>query len=538
MKIIYKKNHKLKIFINKKKINFDLNKDQNIDNCKKEFNKIIEKISSGHKDNIHYLTLKIIERNTLVHNLFEDLCLINLIKKYKTNGLEIYTNNVSLFLHFKPIANFTFFTGLYFRFVLVKNYTKPYVSLFNCFLKNLKFYFLYSNKKYRQNLSKKFVFFSVLTSSSFKNGKINDLYNGYLTKARNMENRKVKIMPYLHEIENLKYIIKKIRSKKDRFIVIHDYLNITDYFFIFKNFFYKRKIKFNSKLIFFNINVMNVFNHYLKKESSGIDIFYYKFFEKIQSNNVNFFLHHENNIIEKAIILGIRKFIKKTKIYGFFHMTNPKNLLNHEYTSSNAFEASPKPDVFLFNSNKYKSIFEEKYPRIKGFNFPALKQMYIKNAKNYSEQKKNKVILVILTGDINENKFLLNLLNEPEFKNYQFLFRQHPFFLFDVKKHYKGSNYIMTNDDSLSSKRFLNVGAVISGYSGLLVEFSLRGFPVGLIYQKDSIFKNPFDHTEIKNYVAINSKEKLIKFFKKPLFKKSKNNFFNLKKEISAKIFK
>ena len=533
MIIIYKKNCKLEIYSNEKKINFDINKSIDIENCRDEYNKIIDSISARNSQNIHYLTLKIIERNTIYHKLFEDLCLIRLVKKFRAKNTKVYTNNISLFLYFKTIARYTLLTGICFQFLTIKEHTKPFLSVLKLFIENIKFYFLYAKKKYRVNLDNKFIIFSFVTDLNFSNKKIINIYDSWFHKyLKKKQNYKIKILLYLNLTKSKKNILKKIRLKNDKFIIIHDYLNFKDFFFIFKNFFCKRQIKLNANLLFFNIKIDKIFRYYLKKENSGIDILYYKFFERIYSNNIKIFLRHENNIIEKAMIFGIKKFINKNRIFGYFQTTNPKNLLNHHYTSQRNFLLSPKPDIFLFNSNKYKNLFKKKYKDIITYNFPALDQLYLGNAKSYDVKEATNTILVFLTGDNEENKFIIHLINELNLKYIKFLFRTHPFHKFNVKKYFKGSNYLVVNNIDLTNEIFLKIRAVVSGYSAVMVEFSLRNFPIGFIYNKASIIKNPFDFTDIRNYHMISTSKMLLKFFEDPLVKKNKKNLFNLEPKI------
>jgi hypothetical protein len=532
LKITYKKNCKLKIFLRKKEIKFDINQDINIDNCRSEYNKIIDSISKNNDNNIHYLTSKIIERNTINHKLFEDLCFIHLLKNFQKKNVEIYTNNISLFLHFEFIAKYTLLTRFCFNILNIKHYIKPYFSILKFFLNNIKFYFLHANKKYSKNLNNNFIIFSTVTESNLFNKKIVNVYDDWFYQHLKKKNYKIRILLNLHKINSRKNFLKNIRSKKNKFIIIHDYLNIKDFFFIFENFYYKRKISLSDKILFFDINVKKNFEHYLKKEDSGIDILYYKFLEKINSDNIKIFLPHENNIVEKAIICGIKRFVPKNRIFGYFKTTNPKNLLNHHYTSQKNFLLTTKPDIFLFNSNKYRKLFKHKYKKIIAYNFPAFNQLYLKHAKSYDVKHATNKVLVLLTGDHEENKYIIELLNKLTDKSINFLFRHHPFYKFNIKKYFKKSNYRCVNNISLTNEIFLRVKIVVTGYSATAVEFAIRKFPIAFVYNKSSIIKNPFDFTGIKNYRLISTSKMLLKFYNNPIIKDYKNNFFNLKLKI------
>ena len=100
MRIFYK-NIDLRISINETILDYDINKDLNLKNLRSSFNSAIEKLSIEN-NSFDYWSSKISERNTLVNDLFLDVCRISLINSLinKEDRLVIYTNNFFVYQFF------------------------------------------------------------------------------------------------------------------------------------------------------------------------------------------------------------------------------------------------------------------------------------------------------------------------------------------------------------------------------------------------------------------------------------------------------
>ena len=77
------KNTGLKILINNKKYNLNLEKEINIKNIRKKYNDLVSDISLSNHKHIEYWGNSISERNTINSDHFLDFCYINLINKHK-----------------------------------------------------------------------------------------------------------------------------------------------------------------------------------------------------------------------------------------------------------------------------------------------------------------------------------------------------------------------------------------------------------------------------------------------------------------------
>ena len=101
MKIVYK-NTDLDIYINSKKFDYNINKDIDIDLLRTEFNNSIGLLSKNH-DSLLYWLMEISERNTLISDLFLDICRLKMLDNFqhKNQDITIYTNNLPIFFYYK-----------------------------------------------------------------------------------------------------------------------------------------------------------------------------------------------------------------------------------------------------------------------------------------------------------------------------------------------------------------------------------------------------------------------------------------------------
>ena len=124
MKINFK-NTGLKILINNKKYNFNLEKEINIKKIRKKYNDLVSDISLSNYKHLEYWSNNISERNTITSDHFLDFCYINLIKKYKKKEIQIFTNKLSIFFYFSKdsqigvISKFNFIFFFYLKKLLL-----------------------------------------------------------------------------------------------------------------------------------------------------------------------------------------------------------------------------------------------------------------------------------------------------------------------------------------------------------------------------------------------------------------------------------
>ena len=540
MKINFK-NTGLKILINNKRYNFNLEKEINIKKIRKKYNDLVSDISLSNYKHLEYWSNNISERNTITSDHFLDFCYINLIKKHKKKEIQIFTNKLSIFFYFSKDSQIGIISKIqfYILFLFEKIITFKKVLFF--LVQNLYIHLFYCNKKFKKNLNNSVILQTWISDFNFKNSNFFDLYNFNLKKKlQNKNKNKIYTWLIFNKVKNFKNVFKIIRDKNNEFLFIGDYLNLIDYFRSVLFYFKSKKINLDQKNLK-NEKILNLFNYYNSTSPISYAILFFYFIEKIRKfKNINFLCHHENNIPEKILISSIKQFKIKSKIVGFFHSTKPNNLLYTDYASYKEYRISPKPDTVIFNSSFYTKFFKNKYKSENYINGFALKQNHL--IKNFNKKNKGKKFVIILfTGDMPENKMILKILNTERFKHFNFLFRMHPMNNFKIKDYYDYDNYKIVNNIKINDLLKYNISKVITGYSGMAVEFQQRNLEVGLVANKEEIFLNPFDNLNITNYKIVYSSEELLKFVNASNLnkeKKVKSKVFNLKEKYYNSFYK
>lgn len=526
--LIKLKKTELEIYIKNQKHDFDINKDIDINLIRNYFNGTIGKLSQKH-NSLEYWLMRLSERNTLVHNLFLDVCRIYLLNSLvrQHQDIEVHTNNIALYAYFSKAANISLKDRLTFELKRLLLSNKLYLQVVKFALKKFIFNMKYKNKNFATPLHDVTVIQTWVSDGNFNDDSFKDSYYGNLADYLIENGKKVIIWPVFYNVKDESKVVEFIRKYNDSFIFIEDYLKPIDYLVAIKHFMKKRFLNL-GKVVINNDDFTKVFHYYQNKESVEMASLFYSFIKRLSENgskNITFIQNHENMIPEKALIVGVKKYLPDSKHIGYFHTTKPTNQLCLEYATKEEYEIAPKPALVIFNSDIYKKYFENKYPKIDARNGVSFKQLHLKNKPLYNEIKFNK-ILVLFSGTNDEISLVFDLLNNLK-NEYQFIFRMHPMNRFDVQKYYKNNNYVVENEISLNSL-ISKVTKVISTYSAVAVESALTGLNVGLLYNKKELLINPFDGTNIKNYQLISTSEELEEFLSNTFENVNAEQIFNI----------
>ena len=527
MEINYK-NVDLDIYVNCKKIDYDINKDIDIDFVRDSFNGAVGELSVKHHS-LDYWLMRLSERNTLVNNLFLDICKILLIESiiYKYKEVSVYTNNVSVYLYFKDSARISFKSKFLFILKKLSSEYKPYLQVLKFIYYQVIFHIKYADKQFVKCLTGSIIIQTWVSDSNFKNDDFKDTYYFDLTKYLKHNDKKVFTWPIFYNVKYKKKAVEFLRQKSTQFLLLEDYLRFSDYFVVCKSFFNKRLLKLGSINII-KSDVSTIFKFYQKKESVEYVSLFYQFTKRLaflDNQSIKFIQNHENMISEKSLILGVRKYLKNSKVMGYFHTTKPKNILCLDFANEKEYKIAPKPDSIIFNSEKYLHIFKYKYSNIPMHNGIAFKQLHLKNT-HLKNATKTDSVLVLFSGTNDEIELMFSLLKNVSTEN-NFLFRMHPMNQFDVSKYSPMKNYSIVNDQSLDVS-LSKVKKIISTYSAVALESALKGLTVGLIYNKKKLILNPFDHTGISNYRLISNSDQLEVFLNSSFVCVEVEQIFNL----------
>ncbi len=539
MQIRFKKTN-LDIYIQNKKYDYDINKDINIDSIRDSFNSTIGKLSQKH-DSLEYWLMRISERNTLVNDLFLDICKIRVLESLNSENknLQIYTNNISIYYYFKAKINISLIDRFKFEFKQKVMSFMPYLNLVRFIMVKTLFNIRHVDNDYKQDLNDCIIIQTWVSDDNFQPEGFHDSYYGSLAKYLKAHGRKVMTWPVFHNVVNEDIAIRYLRD--NNFLIMEDYLSFGDYLKAIKDFFVKRYIRFGD----INIdgdNFSTVFNVYQKREGLEHASLFYSFAKRLNecsNHNITFIHNHENMISEKSLILGVRKYLPNSKMIGYFHTTKPKNVLCLDYSSKCEYEISPKPDAIIFNSDAYRRYFQSKYKNMPMYNGVAFKNLHLKEEIQRGELTDK--ILVLFSGVMTEVSLMLGMLENLSTDKYHFLFRMHPMNTFDIKKRYSFNNYEIVNNSPFDAV-LSRVSKVISNYSSAALESSLRGKMVGLLYNAHSLMLNPFDDTDIENYQPISTQKGLMDFLelrsastKEQIFFNIEDKFYNTFLEVVSK---
>ena len=104
---------------------------------------------------------------------------------------------------------------------------------------------------------------------------------------------------------------------------------------------------------------------------------------------------------------------------------------------------------------------------------------------------------------------------------------------FDINKYYSKKNYKIYNcNDKNLGAVFGETYKVISTYSASLLESSICGLHVGLVYNKERLLLNPFDDTPVTNYSLISSVDDMRIFLEIDVCQRYTDNIFNVDKSL------
>ncbi len=529
----YYKNTVLDIYHHGKPIQYDINRDMDIDLLRVSFNELISNLSVK-SNSLEYWLMKISERNTLTHDLFLDFCRIHLVEflEKKYGSIDIHTNNCALYNYYKSLIKISNKDCVLFLLKRFVETNKPYFQLLKFILKGLLFHIRFSRKESIRNLDNHTVIQTWASDSNFINGSFVDIYYRDLAQYLRRNGKKVVTWIAFVNMDKQKKAIDYVRTHHSDYLIMEDYLKTYDYIkslivFLKKRFFNFGEIKINEK------DLTNFFHYYQKIETVNYSLLFFFFIERLMSldfKDVTFIQHFENMIPEKSLILGVRRFLPNSLIIGYFHTTKPKNLLCLDYASNREFNIAPKPDLIIFNSDLYKDYYRKKYNNLSLYSGYAFKQFYLEQMRGSLVTPKNSKILILFSGIDIEVELLFTFINKISF-NSEFLFRMHPMNYFDVSEYYSKNNYEICNDQSLNVV-LSKANKVISTYSASLLECYIQGLNVGLVYDKKRLLLNPFDDTLIDDYRLISSENDMKEFLEEDFYEHSRDNIFNVDKSL------
>ena len=534
MRICYSR-HLLNILCKGDCLEFDINKDIDIDDARKKFNDAIGQLAAKFELREYSLS-RTCERNTLVNDLFLDFCYIKLIEKMCSSypNIEVSTNKYTIYRYFRNLKNAQVAPGsiLWFQLSLFMVFCAQRLRLIKFFFERLIFH--RNVRKTRNwsdktclNLNNTTIIQTWVADNNFSDEGFRDSYYSGLQEYLKKNNRKCVTWPIFYNVKNAKRAIRYLRKNNDRFLLPEDYLKYSDYLISIKHSLNRKQMRI-GKFVVDGRDLSDLFHFYRRMELSMYASVAYRFIQRLaheRFEDVIIILNHENMVVEKAVLLARDEFYPDLKVWGYFHTTKPRNQLSLEYATYEEYKIVPKPDKIIFNSPQFREYYSQKYPELICRDGYAFKQAYIDAM--YVKPGQDSKVLVLLSGNMVDSQLVIDLLNliTNKVTDLHFIFRFHPMNIFELDDLCTLRNFSISQEPL--PELYNKVKKVVCPYSACLIEASLAGKDVAFIYNPQYLLMNPFDDTGIDNYEVITESNKLLDFLRRESSCSSVSNIFN-----------
>jgi len=513
--------------------------DELFNNFRIDFSKFIEKVVNLNNLNGIDLINSTISRNlfhTPLVELFLKLFLLNEKLSRKHDVHEVVIENNLLYEPVKELLNKNKIDAkikIKNRFNLLSISKKIASNLFKSLfliLMNLRFKSL---RKTKFKVSKEIILVDtfVFPNSFSNNGKFNDRYfNGFDKFLSFDEAERVAYAPTifgLRGFSDVRKIVLGAEKSNENFIFQEEYLNTYDYLnsllITIKNY---RKLKLVPRFI--GINIKGIFLSESKRDifnpslMTSLSRFFFSRYLSSSSLKINHVVDwNENQSLDKAFILGVKKFIK-VKVYGYQGFISSLSEM-HKFPEIFEYEKGVLPDKLFTISRLSLEQIKVFCPALEVFKAHALR---FSNLQNLKIRKQRSKILVALPMDLFEarkiaqicielfelpkfrNKIIVknhpaNQLSEilikiPELKEYPFLLMENP--IVDL---YSDVKVLITSASSVAVEAlFLNIPVAIYGSRTNATMNPIEGFNVPnsyvVFYNYDQLFDFIMSEKEIK----------------------------------------
>jgi len=362
-------------------------------------------------------------------------------------------------------------------------------------------------------------------------GVFKDRYFPYLHEYLHEKGIYVLIHPVLFGF-NYNYfgIYSKMRKSNSYFIIQEDFLNIFDYInaFILPIKTLCKKIK---AAPFRSLDLSDI----LKEEQLKKSVYWgmqavltYRLFLRLGKTGLrpNLFIDwYENQVIDKALVIGARKAFPETKILGAQMFIHSYNHL-HTFPSQSEVEARVTPDLLLGTSAQQCLVAQSFTKQIPCKPAAALRfrNIFIEEEANlFSENKIKPVILVLLSFNVNEAVELLEVFKEvlPHIaEEAGILIKCHPDYepkdiirVFGRKDWPNRFQFFQGNLSEILKEASL----VISSNSSSMIEAAAKGIPVIFLGRQTVLNHNLLANLNMDTATECFSAEELISAIQKYL---------------------
>ena len=231
--------------------------------------------------------------------------------------------------------------------------------------------------------------------------------------------------------DDLKLFINGVERSNNRFLIMEQWLNASDYLFaFFQSFKLPRRIKKVPDYCGVNISTIILRESVLDIFSAGIfdSLLRYRFFQRLKESGIKIdkvIDWSENQVIDRALCLGVRSFYPSVRIIGYQGFIVSEYYVSHE-PSWYEREAGTTPDVICVMNEALVSRKKKYCPDQKIVVAPAFRFMNLMNYHSIVDSVRD-IILLALPVHIDTSRMIIQLcLRVYEDFNYKFQIKLHP----------------------------------------------------------------------------------------------------------------
>lgn len=378
-----------------------------------------------------------------------------------------------------------------------------------------------------------------------------DRYFPFLHEFYKDNNIPVIVLPILHGFSlNFLSIYKQLRKSETTFIVAEDYLNMLDYIAIFSYPFLKYFQHSVSSLLFRGAD----FSLLVQKEARSLhgseieSLLIYRLLYRLKKTGINLKLAvnwDENQNIDKALNLSIRKAFTQTKIIGVKHILGDRNQPSI-FPISTEIKFGANPDL-IFTTSQSQCNFIQTYNNeipcipVAGLRYTHLFEERTKLEPTFNPEN----ILVLLPQSQNDSVNLLLMISRVITflrESIKIVIRVHPTCSqIEIRQKFSYDLWPACFEFSSQtlSKELLDASVVVSTNTGAMVEAAAQGIPVIVVGNLTILSHNILEDVKSDMIQESFSQEELVKALRKftNIPNKEKIQYRNMGAKIRDKFF-
>lgn len=341
-------------------------------------------------------------------------------------------------------------------------------------------------------------------SSISKEGLFKDRYFPHLHEYLAKSGEKVLVHPVIHGyLHNYFSLFRRMRLSDTKFIIAEDYMCISDYIYTLTFIFKLLRMKIETPSFRgFDVSDLLEEDH---REQSFFPVmeaaFIYRLFLRLGKAGlrINYVIEwYENQVIDKALVAGVRRALPETKLIGAQIFIHAPNFLNF-FPCSSEVKAGMSPDLLLETSERQCDVAQSFTRSIPCKPAAALRYSHLYSETPVTDEAsgaEEKIVMALLPFNLTEAVELLEVLSETSAKVAQGV-------SFSIKCHpdYSGRDLIKAFGESRWPAGFEifngdlgggleSASIVVSSNSSSMVEAAAKGVPVIFIGRQSALNQN------------------------------------------------